>query len=572
MNQGPETQDAVVSAMTSGAGLPVLSILDEYLTARSDGRADEALEAHTLEHVLDEADAWIEQATERIQSRLVRCDAGPLAARMDEYLTQATSTRRQALDDILAKADRGSREAAWAQLEAEFLRLHTLRDELAQLHKAARRLHEVAELVVDIPQDDEGQQALDLLAEKEALAATHPTPSDWAKAAKDLEEHCLEHVRFELPEADPQPPAEQAVQGSQDDPDEDLGDLEIEWLPDQPQANGGDGTPGSNGHATANGHHTANGQRPDEPTPAANGINGNGHHPAKAQETPARAEPSRPTEPRGSSPLQRFMSQRSETRTAGDSEMVAGREVLKAWRKRFSEADRRTLDDELRHGPLWAPIADGTVPAPSGSKEELLELAQEVEIDLVDIELPRILALPTGRRPAELHASLADRAEAITRKDPKRNAREAYLDYVVGKLPKRYRATAEGLALIESISHVLCKDEPWEASDHDFGTIVTNMVERELARTPAIDLQELATSLIGDRPEALEIVADAAERLAGQDDDVSLHPDGIIVRALAEREDPDKLYKLRASLEARLGKARASQLIRTLVTTEGDQA
>ncbi len=560
MNQGPDTQDALVSAMTSGAGLPVLSILDEYLTARSDGRADEALEAHTLEHVLDEVDAWIEQATERIQTRLAGCDAGPLVARMDDHLTRVTSARRQALDDILAKADRGSRQAAWAQLEAEFLRLHTLRDELAQLHRAARRLQEVAELIVDIPQDDEGQAALDTLAEKEALAATHPTPSDWAKAAKELEGHCLEHVRFETPEAADEPAPDTATETDQGEAKDDLEDLEITWLPGQATSNGHDGQNGHNGHDGRSSHHGNNGN---------NGQNGGAH--TTLQEARGRTvEAGQPSKPQGASPLQRFMRQRSDTPT-GQGEAVAGRDVLQAWRKRFPEADRRTLNDRMRHGPLWAPIADGTVPAPSGSKEELLELAQEVEIDLVDIELPRILALPTGRRPEDLHASLADRAEAITRKDPKRVAREAYLDYVVGKLPKRYRATADGLALIESISHALCKDEPWEASDHDFGTIVANMVERELARTPAIDIQELATSLIGDRPEALEIVAEAAERLAEQDDDVSLHPDGIIVRALAEREDPDKLYKLRASLEARLGKARASQLIRTLVTTEGEQ-
>ncbi len=570
MNQGSEAQDALVSAMTSGAGLPVLSVLDEYLTARSDGRADDAFEAHTLENVLDEVDAWIEQATERIGARLARCDAGPLVARMDDYLTQATTTRRQALDDILAKADQGSREAAWAQLEAEFLRLHTLRGELAQLHKAARRLHEVAELVVDIPEDDQGQAALDELAEKEALAATHPTPSDWAQAAKELEEHCLEHVRFETPDPAGAKDAP-APQSSQTEPGAGTKDLEIEWLPDQqpaqePAATNGhpttqarDGRPENNGHTRSKG-------------PAqADGADGGLAIHEETTSTPPKAH-AKPDRPKGASPLQRFMSQRPDTRSTPQGDAVAGRDVLKAWRQRFSEADRRTLGDELRHGPLWAPIADGTVPAPSGSKEELLELAKEVEIDLVDIELPRILALATGRRPDELHTALADRAEAITRKDPKRNAREAYLDHVVGKLPRRYRATADGLALIESISHVLCKDEPWEASDHDFGTIVRNMVEKELARTPAIDIQELATSLIGHRPEALEIVAEAAERLAGQDDDVSLHPDGIIVRALAEREDPDKLYKLRASLEARLGKARASQLIRTLVTTEGDQA
>ncbi|MDX1611295.1 MAG: hypothetical protein R3185_02925, partial [Candidatus Thermoplasmatota archaeon] len=180
-------------------------------------------------------------------------------------------------------------------------------------------------------------------------------------------------------------------------------------------------------------------------------------------------------------------------------------------------------------------------------------------------------AIPTGSTPSQLHEALAQRAEAITRRDPKQAARAVFLDHVTGKLPIRYRETPEGLALITSIAHVLTRDEPWEASDHDYGEIVHNMVARELSRTPAVDLADLATSLIGSHDQALDIVAEAAEKIAAEDPEVRLYSDGIMVRALAQREDPDQLYKLRGALEARLGRERAGELIRALITAKGDE-
>lgn len=524
--------DHLVSAMRSGAGLPVLSILDRFLEARAEGKVDATMEAETLSKVLDQVDAWLGAVAAKLDERLDEADEGPLKTTMADHGHRLIAQRRHALAAIRARREEGEGdEAAWAMLEAEFLRLHTLRQELGQINRAATHLREVARIITDVPRDKRGQAALDEFAGLEALAASHHTPADWVKAARELERTLLRAVRLEAP---------------------------VEFATDAPAGNGAGKPNGANGHAKV--------ELPAS-VPKRNGSSA--HAPARPSATLPPHQRSFVYGERLVQPPQRPLPRRGQH--APTREAPSGPEVLRSWTSRLAElADRGDVPEGLRHAPFWAPIAAGLVAAPRGDVRELLTLAAEVEIDLIEIELPRISAIATGGTPEALRERIAERAREITLNDPKRPARETLLDYIVGKLPVRYRESAEGLALVESVAHALATNEPWETSEHDYAEIVRAMVAAELDRSPAVDIQELATSLIGGRHEALEIVEEAALELAADDPGITIYPDGIMVRALAQREDPDKLYKLRQALESRLGTERAAQLIRALITAGED--
>lgn len=522
--------DPVVEAMEAGAGLPVLGPLDRLLEQRSLSDEQPDAEADIAVELMAAVDTWLDNLESRVTDRLANSDDGPLKAAIADRLIDQLNPPRDRVAQLQRRIE--TETVPWEAVIELLDDLQDLREETQDLQRAAGHLAELARLVEDIPDDEDGHAALDELAALEAQAAAQPNPPTWARTAKELEKRALAAVRLKRTA----PPA-----ASTEDPPSPPEPSEA-MTPARPQPElslvAGDGavvpTSPDETAAASNGSH------------GANGHSSNGHAASTVHQRPRVDPASAPQRPNTSS------------RTGHDE--PAGRAVLAEW-------DRVPMSGSFRHGPLWAPIKEGDVVPAEGATEELLERAADVEVDLVDLELPRVLAVPTGGGAQAVRERIADRAEAITCRRPQQPAREAFLDYLVGKLPRRYRETSWGLALVESIAYALCTDDPWSEEGPDYQATVRRMVAAELERTPAVDLDELAGSLVGAGPKAEDIVQEAAEALAGEDPRITFHEEGILVRALAAREDPDALYDLKESLKRRLDDERAEELVAALITT-----
>lgn len=527
--------DPVVAAMEAGAGLPVLKPLDRLLEQRSLDD-DAPAEVDSVRRLLDAVDEWLDAVEARVHDRLEGAHDGPLRARIPDRLDERWTPTREEVDAI---RDRLDDEVPWPAIVDLLDDLQDLREEATHLQRAAGHLSELARLVEDVPDDGEGRKALDALAEREARAASREDASAWAEAAKELEEAALDAVRLHTPpredDPSPEPTAEPASNGAgepdgeADDPSED---------PDEPGPRDAADEPDDApvGAVQTSGQGVTSLQRTRQTPTEPNGSNGR-----LDLETPSTLEPEEPPSPEPA------------------PEHPAGTEVLDRW--------TTLADGEMRHAPFWAPIQQGSIVPAGADREALLGKAAEVEVDLVDLELPRVLATTTGGGPAAVRERIAERAAEITRRDPQRGAREAFLDYLVGKLPQRYRETTWGRALVRSIAHAVCTDEAWTASGPDYADTLARMVHAELDRTPAVDVAALAESLVGTSTNAREAVEAAARRVADEDDRVRHREDGVLVRALAEHEDPDALYDLKQSLARRLGDERAQALVTALIET-----
>ncbi|MDX1611202.1 MAG: hypothetical protein R3185_02450, partial [Candidatus Thermoplasmatota archaeon] len=251
--------------MRAGAGLPVLSTIDEYLRARATGRAHDGMEAEVLGELLDELTTWLDQTHSRLLERLSLADPGPLRATLEAYTEDLVEGHLSDLDEVRMFAGTGDTQTAWTHLAHAFTQLQTFRERVHEITQAARHLRAVANLVEDIPQDEAGLAALDQLASQEALAATEPTPEAWAQAACAMEAHCLDHIRL----ARAEPPATQTVAASGQA-------LEVTWDP-APNGNGngnGSGNTMSPGEAAIGVHnaesvaHPVPEQQPTTPPPS----------------------------------------------------------------------------------------------------------------------------------------------------------------------------------------------------------------------------------------------------------------------------------------------------------------
>jgi len=545
--------DPAVEAMEAGAGLPVLEPLDRLLERRSLEDPD-AGEAEAARELLDAVDAWLDRLEDRIDERLDGAHRGPLADAIPRRRDRRLALAREDVEALRARLDDG--RVPWDAVVDLLEDLHGLRDEAAHLARAAGHLAEVAQLVEDVPDDEAGQAALDELGQREARAAAREDPQAWARAARDLEERALDAVRVDpttsghrdptdghdepTPDPTPEEPAPTDAEPTPDldpEPEPEPAEASID-RPDpspSPQGNGADREADEGGTVLVRDPARRNGSTPE---PATRDHEDEATEPWEAPRAP-------------------------ETRRQSVEGDPAGPGVLEDW-------EAAELDDELRHAPFWAPIARGEVVPREGTAEQALERAAAVEVDLVEVELPRALAVPTGSNPAAVRRRIAQRAAEVTRREPERPAREAFLDYVRGKLPSRYRETGWGLALVASIAHAVCTDDAWREAGPGYEGTLERMVEAELERTPAVDLAELADGLVGSSSSGREAVHEAAKRLAEEHDDVRLHEDGVVVRALAAREDPDALYELKESLARRLGEDRAEALVTALVTTDDD--
>lgn len=537
--------------MEAGAGLPVLGPLDTLLEQRALSEEEAPSEDRTVRQLLDVVDDFLDGLETRLDERLTACSEGPLKTALSQHADGRLATPRQRVDELRDRVMEG--HPAWEDVIDLLEDLQALREEIQHVARAAGHLAEVARLTDDIPDDEDGHAALDDLAVLEAQAAAHADPETWADKAKALERRALQAVRLDTarPERARTDPLDQTPTRTGPAPARPEAEIAL---------NAGDvaHTPAPAGaSAEANG---ANGHI------ATNGANGHAHPVERVDPAPTNRDPSPGYEPRleqsGQTPRARGEADpRRPHRTARTGhDAPAGRDVLTEW-------ERVPTDASLRHGPFWAPIAEGEVVPAEGTPDELIDAARETEVDLVDLELPRVLAVPTGGGPEAVRRRIADRAEEISRNEPERPAREALLDYLIGKLPKRYRETTTGLTLVESIAHAVTTDDAWTTAGPDYASTVRSMIAAELERTPAVDLDELATSLVGASPDARETIAEQAAILADDDPRITFHDEGILVRALAAREDPDALYDLKESLKRRLDPDRADELVATLITT-----
>lgn len=550
--------DPVIEAMRAGAGLPVLSPLDRHLETRALDDMEPADASDVVDDVLDAIDDWLDQLEDRTRTKLDACDEGPLVVRMRGHVDETLETARARVDEMPATDD-----ARWEALIGLLDDLHEVRDDLQAVQRVCGHLTELSRLVGDVPDDPAGRRALDELSAREAEAAARDDPPAWLDAGRDLERRALQAIRLDQPDrqdADPLVPFEESEPESDEPtsaPPEQPGPL----LDDAALA-AADALPRVTLEGASNGHDPS--VSTDEPDPEAEEPSSKPPAAAPGASQNGTKEPPDPYDgeaTRSNGAKHRNGTPQPPTSTARTGyDDAAGAEVLSTWEGSHD-------DGTFRHGPLWAPIRKGEVVPGKGTKDQLLEHARAVEIDLVDLELPRVLAIRTSSDAAEVRARIAERAEAITRREPTRPAREAFLDYITGKLPKRYRQTSAGLALVESIAHALCTDDPWMAAGPDYHDTVREMIDAELRRTPALDVNELAGSLVGSSADARSIVQQAASELAADDPDVTFHEDGVLVRPTAAREDPDSLYDLRESLRRRLPKERAQELVETLITT-----
>lgn len=551
--------DPVIEAMRAGAGLPVLSPLDRHLETRALDDVETADTSDVLDDVLDAIDDWLDQLEDRTRTKLDTCDEGPLVVRMRSHVDETIQRVRARVDEMPATAD----DTRWEALIGLLGDLHDVRDDLQAVQRVCGHLTELSRLVGDVPDDPAGRRALDELSAREAEAAARDDPAAWLDAGRDLERRALQAIRLDQPDRQDAEPLV-AFEEPEPAPDEpkDTPPEEPDPLLDDAALGAADALPRATFEGASNGHDPSVSN--EEPDPEAEAP------PSEPPATAPRASQNGTKEPLGTydgeatpsngAKLRNGTPQppTSTARTGYDD--AAGAEVLSTWEGSHD-------DGTFRHAPLWAPIRKGEVVPGEGTKQELLEHARQVEIDLVDLELPRVLAIRTSSDAAEVRARIAERAEAITRREPTRPAREAFLDYITGKLPKRYRQTSAGLALVESIAHALCTDDPWTTAGPDFHDTVREMIDAELHRTPALDVNELAGSLVGPSADARSIVQQAASELAADDPDVTFHEDGVLVRPTAAREDPDSLYDLRESLRRRLPEERAQELVETLITT-----
>ncbi len=497
----PASEDPVVKAMEAGAGLPVLEPLDRLLEERSLNPDDAPEEQATIASLLDAVDAWLDGTQQRLTHRLERCHQGPLKDTIRRHLAQRWDHAHEATRS-LREACNDHESAPWARVIQLLDDLQRLREDAAHLNAATAHLLEIAHLLEDVPDDEDGTHALDHLNQLEAQAATETTPEAWARRARRLEQQALDAIRLQTPT----PP--QTTE------------------PPQPSPT----------------------TRTSEPAP---------DNASPQQED---AQTPRSPAPQNDAPLILLDDPPHDRPSTAQDGPPAGPSVLEHY-------EAHTGPGDLRHGPFWAPLARDELPHAPCEADAALEKAREHEVDLVDIDLAGILAIPTGPTPQDLRERIAQRAEAITRQDPTRPAREAFLDHVHGKLPHRYRETPWGQTLLASIAHAITTEDAWEASGPDYEETLERMLAAELDRTPAVDLAELARSLVGESPHAHKTLHEAAQDLARADDDVTYHEDGILVKAHAAREDPDALYELRHSLENRLDPDRAQRLIETLITT-----
>ncbi len=239
----------------------------------------------------------------------------------------------------------------------------------------------------------------------------------------------------------------------------------------------------------------------------------------------------------------------------------AGLNRLEHSRNKATTAFTEEQANTLRHATLWAPIA--TEHPTLHDPQALLEHAHDNEIDLVDIELPRILAIPPHKSPKRLHRQLADQAHTITKRSPEQSARETFLDYVTGKLPQRYRENRLGRGLVQSIAITLTQDEPWTPTPDERTVTIQHILQRELEQNPVVNLHDLTQRLLGsDNP---EIVNEAAKRLTSQHDHIHKTPDGTLIALTFDRNSPDALYATRRRLAAHVGQKKANELIETYV-------
>lgn len=554
--------DPVIEAMRAGAGLPVLTPLDRHLEARALDDVETADASDIVDDVLEAIDGWLDQLEDRTRTKLDACDEGPLVVRMRGHVDETLETARARVDEMPATAG----EARWEALIGLLGDLHEVRDDLHAVQRVCGHLTELSRLVGDVPDDAAGRRALDELSAREAEAAARDDPTAWLETGRDLERRALQAIRLDQPDRQdvpslvafeaPEPTSDEPTITPPEEPDPLLDDAAL---------SAADALPRVTLEAASNGHEpSSSNEEPDskaqepsrEPpttTPRASEHRTNGTWDAHEAEEPGTSRSNGAQHHNGTP-----QPPTSQARTGYDD--PAGAQVLSTW-----ESDRD--DGTFRHGPLWAPIRKGEVVPGEGTKDELLEHARDVEIDLVDLELPRVLAIRTSSDAAKVRARIAERAEQITRREPTRPAREAFLDYITGKLPKRYRQTSAGLALVESIAHALCTDDPWTTAGPDYHDTVREMIDAELRRTPALDVAELAGSLVGPSADARSTVQQAASELAADDPDVTFHEDGVLVRPTAAREDPDSLYDLRESLKRRLPEERAQELVETLITT-----
>lgn len=434
---------SVAQAMKAGAGLPVLSPLDRYLETRALDKDQTPPEDAVIHQVLDATEAWLDSVEGRARDRLDACDEGALVARLRRFTDDRLQAAIQRIDDVRT-ANRDP-PAPWDALVQLLIDLHGVRQDLHDVQRAAAHLAELARLATDIPDDEDGRAALDDLAALEAEAAAREDPTAWAQTAADLERRALDAIRLDRASTPSEPtPAPDPELAPAEDPRRELGP-EPRTDPDPPEDENRGPTVGFDAGSPANGNGRGNGHRIVDASPydqtnaaapphrsprlAPQGENGQATHRPKA-------DPQAPT---------------TASRT-GLAE-AAGPDVLAEWEGIETPSD-------LRHAPLWAPILEGDVVPGEGTVEDLIDHVRRVEVDLVDLELPRVLAIATGADPEVVRHRIAERAAEITRRQPERPAREAFLDYVTGKLPRRYRATSEGLALVASIAHALCTDDP----------------------------------------------------------------------------------------------------------------
>lgn len=531
--------DPVVEAMEAGAGLPVLKPLDRLLEQRSLDTEAPA-EVESVESLLDAVDEWLDAVEARVHERLDDAHEGPLGARIPRRLDERWTPVRGEVDAIRGRLDD---EVPWPAIVSLLEELQGLREEATHLQRAAGHLSELARLLEDVPDDGEGRQALDELAEQEARAVSREDAEAWARAARELEEAALDAVRLHTPPEEPANPEPEPDAGPAGATNGANGvgqapDGPADETVDEPNDGSGDET----GELFAASGPGALSLKPRQRPATPNGSNGsNGALDLESATTEPEVEANTPASP------------------GPTAERPAGPEVLEGWAS--------AGDGELRHSPFWAPIREGLIVASEEDEQALIETAAEVEVDLVDLELPRILATATGGGPEAVRERIAERAAEITRRDPERQAREAFLDYLVGKLPQRYRETAWGRALVASIAHAVCTEEAWTAAGPGYEDTLARMVHAELERTPAVDVAALAESLVGTSTKAREAVEAAARRVADEDPRVRHREDGMLVRALAEHEDPDALYDLKQRLARRLGDERAQALVTALIET-----
>lgn len=246
---------------------------------------------------------------------------------------------------------------------------------------------------------------------------------------------------------------------------------------------------------------------------------------------------------------------------------------------------RRSLRHRAIHEPTlqrWAVLAtSGTDGYTGRALASRINALVETEARLIELEIPRAMGL-FKVEDADLQSDRARaRVGAITQGGA-RNAQKRLFESLAGKLPQAYVSTPLAREILEGITEALTGPSV-EVAVSVNDEALRMLLAREAERRWAAPLAELALDLHATPQAALA----AARAVASQrPDDVLLDTElGVIVFPPRPLADVDKVWKLRARIEAAVGdqpKAealveRALALVRTparvhVVPVHGDQA